>query len=110
MVIDTRSCINAILQKLELKVEPLLNPYYVTWVTNTKLKVDKQCLVTFEIDKLKEIVMCDVLLVKPCHIFWVGHGYGIAMHTMLDMPILILLLKPTRSAFLHVQETAKMGN
>ena len=72
LVIDTRSCINAIskdaVQKLGLKVEPLLNLYYVAWVTNTKLKVDKSCLVTFEIGKLKENVMCDVLPLKPCHI------------------------------------------
>ena len=72
LVIDTGSCINAIsedaVQKLGLKVEPLLNPYYVAWVTNTKLKFDKQCLVTFEIGKLKETVMCDVLPLKPCHI------------------------------------------
>ena len=56
------------MQKLGLKVEPLLNPYYVAWVTNTKLKVDKQCLVTFEIGKLKGTVMCDVLPLKPCQI------------------------------------------
>ena len=56
------------MQKLGLKVEPLLNPYYVAWVANTKFKVDKQCLVTFEIGKLKETVMCDVLPLKLCHI------------------------------------------
>ena len=71
MVIDSGSCINAIsedaVQKLGLKVEPLLNPYYVAWVTNTKLKVDKQCLVTLEIDRLKETIMCDVVTLKPCH-------------------------------------------
>ena len=57
LAIDTGGCINAIsedaVQKLGLKVEPLLNPYCVAWVTNTKLKVDKQCPVTFEIGRLK---------------------------------------------------------
>ena len=58
------------MHKLGLKEEPLLNPYYVAWVTNTKLKVDKQCLVTFELASLRRLlcVMCYPLWHMPCHI------------------------------------------
>lgn len=48
------------MKKLGFKVEPHPGPYQVAWITVTKLKVEKQCPITFHIGKIKETVMCDV--------------------------------------------------
>ena len=100
LVIDTRSCTNAMskeaVKKMGLKVKSPLDPYHVVWITNTKLKVDKQCLATFDIGKLKEIVMCDVLPLKLCHVL-LGWPW-IPSDTVMGMPILTLLLMATRIA------------
>ncbi len=57
LFLDTGSCTNAVsekaLKKLGFKVQSHPYPYNVAWITNTKLRVDKQYLVTFEIGKLK---------------------------------------------------------
>ncbi|KAG5548580.1 hypothetical protein RHGRI_014064 [Rhododendron griersonianum] len=72
LVIDTGSCTNAVseeaVKKLGLIVDPHPEPYHLAWITNMKLKVDKQCPMTFTIGKVKETVMCDVLPLKLCHI------------------------------------------
>jgi hypothetical protein len=105
-------CTNAIseeaLKKLGLKVESYMDPYHVARITNTKLKVDKQCLVTFEIGNLMEIVMCDVHLLKLCHIVLSRPWIWIEMHTMhtiLGVTILTLLLMATRSILSRVLKT-----
>lgn len=73
LVIDTGSCTNVVsedaVKKSGLMTEPHPEPYHVAWITNTKLKVDKQCPVTFTIGNLKETIMCDVLPLKLSHTF-----------------------------------------
>ncbi|KAI8554950.1 hypothetical protein RHMOL_Rhmol05G0135800 [Rhododendron molle] len=72
LVIDTGSCTNAVseeaVKKLGLTVDPHPEPYHLAWITKMKLKVDKQCPVTFTIGKVKETVMRDVLPLTLCHI------------------------------------------
>ncbi|KAI5661308.1 hypothetical protein M9H77_20631 [Catharanthus roseus] len=57
MVIDSRSCSNAIsknvFRKLRLKIKLHPNPYKVAWVNNTSLKMNEKCLLTFSIGLLE---------------------------------------------------------
>ncbi len=48
------------MKKLGLKVESHPDPYHVAWITTTKLKVDKQCLVTLKLTSSRTLscVMC----------------------------------------------------
>lgn len=67
--------------------------YEETWIpnlyiTNTKLRVNKRCLVTFYVDKLIENGMCDVPPI-PCTYA------GIMKPNMLDAPTLIHLSRKT---------------
>lgn len=70
--IGTGSCTNVVseeaVKKLGLKIEPHQEPYHVSWITNTKLKVKDRCPITFTIGNLKEIDMCDALSIKHYHI------------------------------------------
>lgn len=72
LVIDNGSCTNVIFVesagKLGFKIEPHPNLYYVTWVTNTFLKVQDRCLVSYSMGEIVDIVTCDVLPLKVCHI------------------------------------------
>ena len=56
LVTNTRSRTSVVprkVLKLGVKVKPHLEAYRVPWSTNTKLKVDKWCPVTFSIGKPK---------------------------------------------------------
>ena len=73
MIIDRGSSLNITLQelvdKLNLKRDKHLNPFWVAWVNDTFILVSFRCLVTFFFGKdFEESVWCEVLPLKASHI------------------------------------------
>ena len=73
MIIDRGSSLNITLQelvdKLNLKRDKHLNPFWVAWVNDTFILVSFRCLVTFFFGRnFEESVWCEVLPLKVSHI------------------------------------------
>lgn len=73
LIIDSGSCTNVVAEemvtKLNLKTEPLIQPYKIQWFQKGNgLKVTKKCLVSFSIGKnYKDEIWCDVVPMDACH-------------------------------------------
>lgn len=78
-----------VVKKLDFKVEKYPETHFVACLTDTKLKVDRQCSVTHSNGDLQETIMCDVLPFKDFHIiFW----------TTIDVESMyVVLVEPTHS-------------
>ena len=62
------------MKKLGLKLKFNPEPYHVSRITNT-----------FEIGKLRRLLCVMCFPLNAVTYFWVSHGYGSAMHTMLGI-------------------------
>ena len=57
------------MEKLKLKGLEHPNPYRVSWLKNGhQVTVIERCLLNFQIGKLSEKVLCDVVAMDACHI------------------------------------------
>ncbi|KAL8105348.1 hypothetical protein AgCh_029224 [Apium graveolens] len=72
LIIDTMCCTNVISKeaicRLGLKVELHPEPYDITWIDDTKLRVRERCLVTFSIGRFNDRVIYDLLPLKLCDV------------------------------------------
>ena len=73
LVIDSGSCINVIstllVDQLGLKTTEHLNPYTLQWLSERgEIRVSKQVLITFSIEKYKDEVLCDVAPIEVGHL------------------------------------------
>ena len=73
MIIDGRSCTNAastiMVEKLGLPTLKYPRPYKLQWLNDSgEVKVNKQILVTFRIDRYEDKVLCDVVLMQAEHL------------------------------------------
>ncbi|RDX96732.1 hypothetical protein CR513_20569, partial [Mucuna pruriens] len=73
MIIDSGSCTNVastlLVEKLNLPTKKHPNPYRLQWLNDYgDIRVTKQVLVSFSIDKYKDEVLCDVAPMHPEHL------------------------------------------
>jgi hypothetical protein len=58
-------------EKLELETTTHPKPYKVSWLhKGHRVMVTKQCLVEFKIGGYRDEILCDVIPMDVCHIFW----------------------------------------
>lgn len=121
LVIDGGNCTNGISEetyrKLRLKTKSHLNLYKVAQINNKNSKIHERCLVTYSIRSFRDQVLCDVLLLKVCHLLlgrpWLynkkaqpcefknttfQHGKKVTMVPCLD--VLYMKLKKTVGSYL----------
>ena len=73
MIIDGGSCTNVastiMVEKLGLPTLKHPRPYKLQWLNDSgEVKVNKQVLVTFQIDKYEDKVLCDVVPMQAGHL------------------------------------------
>jgi hypothetical protein len=57
------------MEKLKLKIIPHPNPYKVSWLKRgQQVTVTEQCLLSFQIGKFSEQVLCDIVEMDACHV------------------------------------------
>ena len=77
VIIDSRSCINAVsfnvVSHLSLKLIPHPNPYKVSWVDTSSIAIKKRCVVLLQFLTYKAEIRCDVISMD------VGHRQTLAL-------------------------------
>ncbi|XP_070044886.1 uncharacterized protein [Nicotiana tomentosiformis] len=73
LIIDGGSCTNvasaSMVDKLNLKTQRHTRPYKLQWLNKCgELKVTRQVLVSFKIEKYVDDILCDVVLMQACHL------------------------------------------
>jgi hypothetical protein len=79
LIIDSGSCVNVcstiLVSKLNLCTVKHAKPYRLQWLNDSgEVKVTKQVVVPFSIEKYVDEVLCDVVPMQASHINWGGHG------------------------------------
>jgi hypothetical protein len=75
VIIDSGSTGNLVytemVEKLELETTTHLKPYKVSWLQKGhQVTVTKQCFVNFKIEGYRDEILCDVIPMDVCHIFF----------------------------------------
>jgi hypothetical protein len=71
-------------EKIELETILHLSPYKVSWFQKGhQVTVTKQCLVEFNIGGYGDEILCDVIPMDVCHLFWGGRGNMTEMFFMM---------------------------
>lgn len=74
MIIDRGSAMNVIakeaVEKLKLPTTKHLRPYKITWVNDSIIPIDKQCIVPFKLGSYEDTIKCDVIPMKVTHILF----------------------------------------
>jgi hypothetical protein len=79
VIIDSGSTDNLVstdmVEKLELKKTTHPNPYKVSWLQKGhQVMVSQQCQVEFKIGGYMHEILCDLIPMDVCHIYWGDHG------------------------------------
>ncbi|XP_019267098.1 PREDICTED: uncharacterized protein LOC109244455 [Nicotiana attenuata] len=79
MIIDSGSCANVVsshlVNMLELACMKHPKPYRLQWLNDSgELKVNKQCMISFNVGRYVDDVLCDVVPMQACHIL-LGHSW-----------------------------------
>ena len=75
MIIDSGSTENLVFTemvgKLEMKTTAHPNPYKVSWMQKGhQVMVTKKILVEFKIGGYRDVILCDVIPMDVCQVFW----------------------------------------
>ncbi|XP_070011622.1 uncharacterized protein, partial [Nicotiana sylvestris] len=73
MIIDSGSCANVVssyfVEKLGLACMKHPTPYRLQWLNDSgELKVNKQCMISFNVGRYKDDILCDIIPMQACHI------------------------------------------
>ncbi|XP_070046592.1 uncharacterized protein [Nicotiana tomentosiformis] len=73
MIIDSGSCANVVssyfVEKLGLVCMKNPTPYRLQWLNDSgELKVNKQCMISFNIGRYEDDILCDIVPMQACHI------------------------------------------
>ncbi|XP_070052624.1 uncharacterized protein [Nicotiana tomentosiformis] len=73
MIIDSGSCANVVssyfVEKLGLACMKHPTPYRLQWLNDSgELKVNKQCMISFNVGRYEDDILCDIVPMQACHI------------------------------------------
>nr|XP_009759419.1 PREDICTED: uncharacterized protein LOC104211962 [Nicotiana sylvestris] len=79
MIIDSGSCANVVssyfVEKLGLACMKHHTPYRLLWLNDSgELKVNKQCMISFNVGRYEDDILCDIIPMQACHIL-LGHPW-----------------------------------
>lgn len=73
MIIDSGSCANVVssyfVEKLGLACMKHPTPYRLKWLNDSgELKVNKQCMISFNVGRYEDDILCNIVPMQACHI------------------------------------------
>nr|XP_033517225.1 uncharacterized protein LOC117281471 [Nicotiana tomentosiformis] len=73
MIIDSGSCANVVssyfVKHLGLTYMKHPTPYRLQWLNDSsELKVNKQCMISFDVGRYEDDILCDIIPIQACHI------------------------------------------
>ncbi|XP_070037857.1 uncharacterized protein, partial [Nicotiana tomentosiformis] len=79
MIIDSGSCANVVssyfVEKLGLACMKHPTPYRLQWLNDSgEQKVNKQCMISFNVGRYEDDILCDIVPMQACHIL-LGHPW-----------------------------------
>ncbi|XP_019223489.1 PREDICTED: uncharacterized protein LOC109205257 [Nicotiana attenuata] len=73
VIIDSGNCANVVssyfMEKLGLACMKHPTPYRLQWLNDSgELKVNKQCMISFNVGRYEDDILCDIIPMQACHI------------------------------------------